>query len=167
MQPDALGQLRDIHLPAEPAWWPPAPGWWLLALLALGAVVFIAQRGIRAHRKRRPLRRAVQLYEEIYQDCRCGKLSPEAYANASNALLKRLLIHGMGVDAARRASDAAWLDMLDAYLGETGFSEGPGAGLGNRRFRPDAEIDVDGLHELMTRFLNQRDLIPGSHPARP
>ena len=28
-------QLRDIHLPAEPSWWPPAPGWWMLATLSL------------------------------------------------------------------------------------------------------------------------------------
>ena len=167
MQQDALAQLRDIHLPADPSWWPPAPGWWLLALLVLAAIFFMALRGIRAYRKRRPLRRAVQLYEGIYQDCRTGKLSPEAYANASNALLTRLLIHGMGVDAARRASDAAWLNMLDAYLGETGFSQGPGASLGNRRFRPDAEIDVEGLHALISQLLSRPDLVPGAAPERP
>lgn len=27
--------LRDIHLPAEVPWFPPAPGWWLLAIVAL------------------------------------------------------------------------------------------------------------------------------------
>ena len=27
--------LRDVHEGVAPAWWPPAPGWWLL----LGAIV--------------------------------------------------------------------------------------------------------------------------------
>ncbi|HET9483332.1 MAG TPA: DUF4381 domain-containing protein, partial [Xanthomonadales bacterium] len=47
-------QLRDIHLPAEPSWWPPAPGWWLLAILVIAALVFLVRF---AWRKRRELRR--------------------------------------------------------------------------------------------------------------
>jgi hypothetical protein len=33
MNPDPLAQLRDIHLPEPVSWWPPAPGWWGLALV--------------------------------------------------------------------------------------------------------------------------------------
>ena len=36
--PDPLSALRDIHLPEAVAFWPPAPGWWVVAgalLLAL------------------------------------------------------------------------------------------------------------------------------------
>ena len=31
--------LRDIHLPALIAWWPPAPGWWIAATLVVAALV--------------------------------------------------------------------------------------------------------------------------------
>ena len=30
--------LRDVHEGVAPAWWPPAPGWWLL----LGAIMIVA-----------------------------------------------------------------------------------------------------------------------------
>ena len=54
--PDPL-QLRDIHLPADPGWWPPAPGWWLLAAVLVAllawAVVFGWRRvQVRPHRPR-------------------------------------------------------------------------------------------------------------------
>ena len=34
MQPDPLAQLRDIRLPTDISWWPLAPGWWVLMILA-------------------------------------------------------------------------------------------------------------------------------------
>jgi uncharacterized protein DUF4381 len=34
--------IRDIHLPGLIAWWPPAPGWWLVAAFALAALAGLA-----------------------------------------------------------------------------------------------------------------------------
>ncbi len=36
-----LAQLRDIHLPSTVGLWPPAPGWWILAILVIAAGVFV------------------------------------------------------------------------------------------------------------------------------
>ena len=35
-----LDQLRDIHLPEPISWWPLAPGWWLLIIIALALMVW-------------------------------------------------------------------------------------------------------------------------------
>lgn len=56
--------LRDIHLPAEPSWWPPAPGWWLLAALVL---VLIAVAGWAWRRQRRLRGREQQVLDELDQ----------------------------------------------------------------------------------------------------
>ncbi|HAU18090.1 MAG TPA: DUF4381 domain-containing protein, partial [Marinobacter adhaerens] len=35
---DPLSQLRDIHLPETGGLWPPAPGWWVLAILLIAVL---------------------------------------------------------------------------------------------------------------------------------
>ena len=60
MNPNDAAQLalRDIHLPGLIAWWPPAPGWWLVAALALAGLVAFALY-YRNGRHRRAALRAV------------------------------------------------------------------------------------------------------------
>lgn len=50
--------LRDIHLPADPGWWPPAPGWWVLAGVVLGVAGWLGWRRWRGRVARRRLRQA-------------------------------------------------------------------------------------------------------------
>jgi len=50
--------LHDIHLPGPIAWWPPAPGWWLVAALAVAALVAFALY-YRSGRHRRAALRSV------------------------------------------------------------------------------------------------------------
>lgn len=53
---DPLAALRDIHAPAAPGLWPPAPGWiavFILAAAAVLAATTIAARRWRAERFRR------------------------------------------------------------------------------------------------------------------
>ena len=39
--PNPLDQLRDIHLPEPISWWPPAPGWWILAVASCALLAWI------------------------------------------------------------------------------------------------------------------------------
>jgi len=153
MAAELLQQLRDIHLPEPPALWPPAPGWWFLALLLIAALAWLALRAVAAARRRRPIRRARQLYADLYRRHQQGELSAREYLNGSNELLKRLFIHGLDEPAARRANGRAWLELLDRYIDGAPFTEGPGAALGDARFQPVVDADPQAVHETISRLL--------------
>ena len=77
-------QLRDIHLPAEPSWWPPAPGWWLLAILLILAAVLLTRWIWRRVRRRRRLTRLMAEF-----DAAASLGDPGARLAAISQLLRR------------------------------------------------------------------------------
>ena len=57
--------LRDIHLPGAVAWWPPAPGWWVLLALAVGALVYWGVRFYKLQGQRLALRLMLEVKAEL------------------------------------------------------------------------------------------------------
>jgi cbb3-type cytochrome oxidase subunit 3 len=117
--------LRDLHRPPAPPFWPPAPGWWLVALvlLAVLAIVFMIRR-------RRARARAASL--ALFDNALDAAPTPAARLAAASELLRR---------AARRARPDAdrldgvgWLDFLDTP--RTRFFDGRGRLLLDGPFRP-------------------------------
>lgn len=53
---DPLAQLKDLHLPPPPGFWPIAPGWWLLAILCC-VLIGLAIRALLIWRRRNAYRR--------------------------------------------------------------------------------------------------------------
>ncbi len=103
---DPLAQLRDIHLPPPVTWWPPAPGWWLLALLAIALLLFAILRW-RRWRRRSAYRRAA--LDEL-------RRIDGGDASAINALLKRTALAAGRHDAAALSGEA-WLQFLEQTRG--------------------------------------------------
>jgi hypothetical protein len=155
VQGNLLEQLRDLQLPAEPVWWPPAPGWWLLAVLAIAGMVVLVRRISAAIRRRRPIREARTLYQKLHNDYLSGTIDDRSYLHESNELLKRLLIHGLHDNSARKANDEDWLRILDQRSHSTEFSDGPGRQLSNQRFREEPESDPLLLYPLLSQFLKE------------
>lgn len=123
--------LRDVHVPPAPSLWPPAPGWWLLALAVLLLLVAVAV--FARCRKRR--RRA---WQELF-DGACAPASPAARIAAVSVLLRR---------AARRIDKQAdrlqgedWLRFLDGGK-KKNFSAGPGRLLLEGGYRREVEASA-------------------------
>ena len=59
--------LRDIHLQGSIGWWPPAPGWWLLAAFVLAGLALYAVHYYRGRHKRAALRAMTHVHQALEQ----------------------------------------------------------------------------------------------------
>lgn len=118
--------LRDVHVPATPSLWPPAPGWWLLAGAVLLVIVACA-----AWRWRR--RRRVRAWRRWFDAVQAEPGSARQVAAMSDLLrraARRVEPH------ADRLQGEAWLAFLDGSQG-TAFTQGPGRLLLEGGYRRD------------------------------
>lgn len=135
MNDDLLQQLRGLAEPAAPGFWPPAPGWWLLAVLALTALVWLVRAARQQHRKGAPARFARSQLAALAVRFKRGELQQADYIDEVNALLKRVAFTGALAESARRAWGEPWLILLDTATHSTDFSNGPGRVLGADRYQ--------------------------------
>lgn len=136
---DALAQLRDLHAPAPPAWWPPAPGWWMVAALAVAALIWCVRAWRQRSLRHAPFRVARAQLRELADQPSAS--DDAAFADAANALVKRVLIYGLHRPDAAALTDTQWLAYLDECMGEPCFSAGNSAVLGNARFAAQPQVD--------------------------
>jgi hypothetical protein len=151
--------LRDIHLPTMVAWWPPAPGWWVLAALVLAGLVVLALY-YRSGRHRRAALRAVR---KVHASLEQGA-EPVACLQRVSTTLRRYAMTTADAQpvAALRAVDGVaerassdevagmigdrWLRYLDSRWQRDEFSRGLGRLLLAAPYsRPDG---VDRRHAL-------------------
>lgn len=101
----SMPELRDIHLPEPVSAWPPAPGWWLLGLLAIVAVVFIIIAFRRWHRRRCAQRQARALLTQI-------DWQTERWPKQLNALLKRAAMAYFPLSDVASLHSQSWREFL-------------------------------------------------------
>lgn len=164
---DPLAQLADIHLPGEVSFWPPAPGWWMLAGLLLLAVALVGRYFYLQGRNKRKMSSALRELDQAYRNWQ-EKSQVENMRNQAgldllysfNAILKRVaLVYYPQTDVAK-LTGSAWLRFLDAADRGTEFSEGAGKVLSDGTYRPVFSADVDGLHTITRQWIMKHYLQP-------
>jgi hypothetical protein len=165
-QPDPLAELRDIHLPGPIEVWPPALGWWLVAIL-LSCALLALVIGLRRRWQKNAYRRmALQELDLIEQSRTQGADSTEIVLKLQQ-LLKRTAIAGYSRASVASLSGVAWTQFLDATGNTQHFSLGPGELLIDGPYQPDLSHQADQLLPLIRlcrQWISHHDN-QGVHPA--
>lgn len=150
-QSDPLAALRPLHAPEPVSWWPPAPGWWLLALLALGLLILALGWSIRRYRRNAYRRQALRELQQLLGrgDCQAATLSQ------LNALLKRVALARGERHAAAGLCGEDWLEFLDRGIGRPAFSQGPGRALVEQAYCPGGRGDGAALAALCREWIGR------------
>jgi hypothetical protein len=149
---DPLAQLRDIHLPDPIGLWPPAPGWWLLAILLLASLLVSALLVLKKIRRNRYRRLALaELERHDWQ-----QLSPTQALQLANQLFKQTALAAPFSNDVAGLSGNNWLAFLDQSGNTHEFSEGVGRLLKEGPYQPAlAAIDKDALLKLTRQWIKQ------------
>lgn len=136
--------LRDVHLPGEVGWWPPAIGWWILAAIILGAIGFAVYAYVRRYRERA----AVNAIRRVIAELEAGE-APVTCMQQISAVLRRFAIsvHGAGEPVAG-LTGRQWLEYLDSRWDRAAFSTGPGRELIVAPYAPPGRVSTDTVREI-------------------
>ena len=117
-------QLKDIHLPGSPDFWPPAMVWWLLLSLVFFVLFWVfakLKKRKRLRKRRRALLKTLGgLEERLRKDA-----NNETLAEV-NTLLRQLAVNYYPRSEIASLTGANWLHFLDQSGDTHGFSRGAG-----------------------------------------
>lgn len=148
---DPLADLRDIHLPAEIDWWPPAPGWWILAAMMLAGSAVLITAFIRYRRRLAPRRTALKLLDAYYAEYEKERDTLLFCQRAQN-LLRRTALHTYGTDTVAALNGRHWLNFLDAQTDDRYNFATMGEGFLAALYQPDAVSVDSGMLYSTTQY---------------
>jgi hypothetical protein len=150
--------LRDIHLPPPVPWWPPALGWWIVAIAIVASAVLLVLWLWRAAANR-SRRYGVPLPEDIWHQWRTLRAVSESSGD-TGALVRELseFLRRVALSLRPRPEVAgltgeAWLAYLDMTLGGEHFRHGPGHVLINAPYQRTHAGDLRACLDLCERWL--------------
>lgn len=143
--------LRDIHAAPAPAYWPPAPGWWLLAILM---VIVLLVLGVWLFRRYRNNRHRNKILDQINSLSFCNTVESKlAFIAGVSMLLRRIALQRYPREQVASLTGMDWLRFLDETGGEGDFQRGVGSILAAGAYAPQVKaLPAEQLLALARRW---------------
>ena len=148
-----LQQLRGLHLPPEPSIWPPALGWWLLALLALAIAWPLLRSCQRLIARARERRNALRTLNNI--EARVGRTSDSKLCADTAVLLRQLALTRFAPREVAALTGDRWLEFLHRASGGAVDFMPMRQALLEAPYRRDAKVDVKALVTLCRQWIRK------------
>jgi hypothetical protein len=144
--------LKDIHTPEMISWWPPALGWWLLAILVPLSILL----GVRIY-KQLTRKTAVKTAKKFLKALKLDTAADNGKKlNELSMLVRRVAISTSPRTEVASLTGRAWLTFLDNSVKGASFTEGVGRHLAEAQYRqsPPDDLDISELINLCENWLN-------------
>jgi len=150
--PALLAQLQDIHSAGQPLWWPPAPGWWILAIILLLVLAFVLRKivkwlSVRRHRKAwlRALEDLIREYDPVQH--------PHEYLAGLNRLFRAVAVKAFPGTACARLQGEEWVAFIASLLPEQHAADQLGA-LATGPYEPLPRFEASILNASASTWVN-------------
>ena len=147
-----LINLKDIHLPPSVAIWPPAPGWWIVAVVLLLIFVFCGMWISRILERRKPKTEALRLLKNLQNQQNNTKKSLEILRGLSQ-ILRRVALTFCADEHVSSLHGSEWVEFLDRTGNTTEFTKGAGQVFGNELYQKNPEIEIDVLFPMVKKWI--------------
>lgn len=152
---ELLSQLRDIQSAPPAPFWPPAPGWWVLAAIVLFVAGWLLLRAWRAWRVQQR-RKALMMHLHALRQTHDPENAPQRYLSSVNRLLKVAAMRAFPAETPGALQGKDWVDFLVSKSSQA-TPEGNGAlePLATGPYQPQPLFDANSLESAAIHWLRR------------
>jgi len=153
MNPDLLEQLRDIHSAPAVSWWPPAPGWWVLAILVLAVLFWVGRRLLARYRIHQRRRQMLGWIDHLNATIDPDK-DPHAYLSTLNRVFKVVALRAFPTQQCAAMAGQEWAEFIGRNLNIKQSGEALSV-LENGPYKPAPHFDPVDISDLARAWIKQ------------
>ncbi|CAM4445566.1 MAG: hypothetical protein LEGION0398_MBIBDBAK_00651 [Legionellaceae bacterium] len=150
-----LTQLKDIHLPLEPSWWPLPIGWYFIFIFLISLVCFLSYYGFKYSRRNHYRKLALMALTKLTYE---QNGDPNLQLAQLSILLKRTALTAYPHLLIANLYGEAWLNFLDKTSNTVDFSQGVGRILLDAPYQKNTPIPTKEIINLSKKWIMKHKL---------